>query len=51
MGWKFELLNKPGGELSGIMDLSREQIIDVHAGTNLPDDKRNAMVNGEITQN
>ena len=46
LGWKFELLNVESGQLSGNMHLSREQIIDVYAGTNLKGDKRDATVNG-----
>lgn len=48
LGWKYELLNKSGGDLSGVVNLSREQVIDVYAGTHLPADKRNASVNGRF---
>lgn len=48
LGWKFELLNKPGGDLSGRMNLSSQQVYDVYAGTNLSYDKKNATVNGRI---
>ena len=48
LGWKFELLNKPGGDLSGRMNLSPQQVYDVYAGTNLSYDKRNAIVNGRV---
>lgn len=48
LGWKFELLNKPAGSLSGRMNLSLQQVHDVYAGTNLSLDKRNAMVNGRV---
>lgn len=48
LGWKFELLNKQGGELSGKMLLSEDQTIDVYAGNNLSEDKRDAVVCGEI---
>lgn len=51
LGWKFELLNKPGGDLSGKMDLSYQQVYDVYAGTNLSKEKRNATVNGRIIPN
>lgn len=51
LGWKFELLNKKSGDLSGKMLLTEEQVIDVYAGTNLSDDKKNALVNGEKIQN
>lgn len=51
LGWKFELLNKAGGDLSGKMDLTYQQVYDVYAGTNLSDDKRNANVNGRIIEN
>jgi hypothetical protein len=51
LGWKYELLNKSGGELSGLVGLTRDQVIDVYAGTHLPEGKRNASVNGEIIVN
>lgn len=51
LGWKFELLNKPGGDLSGRMDLTPQQVYDVYAGTNLSSDKRDASVNGKIIRN
>ena len=51
LGWKFELINKPGGELSGSMKLSKEQVIDVYAGTNLIGDKRNSNVEGNVIPN
>lgn len=28
LGWKYELLNKSGGELSGVVDLTRDQVIE-----------------------
>ncbi len=46
LGWKYELLNKTGGGLSGKVALTREQIIDVYAGTHISRDKRDASVNG-----
>ena len=51
IGWKFELLNKIGGEKSALLNLSNEQKIDVFSGTNLSLDKINSRVNGEIIQN
>ncbi len=48
LGWKFELLNKSGGDLSGKMLLTDDQIIDVYAGSNLSEEKRNAKVCGEV---
>lgn len=51
LGWKFELLNKSSGDLSGRMLLTEEQVIDVYAGSNLSEDKRNAMVNGQVIEN
>jgi hypothetical protein len=51
LGWKFELLNKSGGELSGRMLLTDEQVIDVYAGSNLSEDKRNASVCGQNVEN
>ena len=51
LGWKFELLNKNSGELSGKMLLTEEQVIEVYAGSNLSEDKRNAMVCGQVIVN
>lgn len=51
LGWKFELLNKSGGDLSGKMLLTDEQVVDVYAGSNLSPDKRNASVCGQIIRN
>ena len=39
------------GDLSGKMLLTEEQVIDVYAGSNLADDKRNAMVSGQVIEN
>jgi hypothetical protein len=46
LGWKFELLNRLSGELSGIVPLTDDQKIDVFAGNNLDCEKRDALVNG-----
>lgn len=51
LGWKFELMNKCSGDLSGRMLLTEEQIIDVYAGSNLSDDKKHASVCGKIIPN
>lgn len=51
LGWKFELMNKISGELSGKIQLSKEQCFDVYAGCNLPEDKRNASIKDEIIIN
>ena len=47
LGWRFEFVNKSGGKLSSSMQLNTQQIVDVYSGTSLPDDKKNAKVNGE----
>jgi len=51
LGWKFELVNKPGGYLSDQMRMTTEQLIDVYSGSNLPPDKRNANVDGRVIPN
>lgn len=51
LGWKFELLNVPSGQLSGSMKLSHEQVIDIYSGTNLSQDKRDASINGQTIVN
>lgn len=50
LGWKYELLNKSGGDLSAEIKLSKNQLLDVYAGTHLTLDKKNASVNGEIIE-
>lgn len=51
IGWKFEFTNKSSGKLSGLMDLSEHQVLDVYSGTNLPDEKRNCPIDGKIVSN
>jgi len=51
IGWKFELLNKNGGERSGLLKLTDEQKIDVYSGTNLNDEKKDSKVNGLVVKN
>ena len=48
LGWRFELLNVLSGDLSGEINVSKEQKIDVYAGTSLPDEKKNASVEGVV---
>lgn len=48
IGWKFEFINKIGGEKSGVIDLTEKQKIDIYAGTNLSLDKKNSSVNDQI---
>lgn len=51
MGWKFEFINKTGGERTGVIPLSEKQKMDIYAGTNLSSEKKNCLVNGEIVEN
>ncbi len=51
LGWKFEFVNTPAGELSGRIPLTPSQSIDIYAGRNLPESKRNAFVNGNVIAN
>lgn len=51
LGWKFELLNVKSGNLSEEIKLSRNQMYDVFSGTNLDDDKKNAIVCGHRIKN
>ncbi|MFP7487812.1 hypothetical protein SFC65_27050 [Priestia filamentosa] len=48
LGWKFELVNKPGGDLSDKVNLTPNEVLEVYAGRKLDDSKRNASVNGLI---
>lgn len=51
LGWKFELVNKISGALSDEILLVEDQVIDVYAGTNLEDEKKNAKVNEKLINN
>lgn len=48
MGWKFEFVKRSNGQLSGKMNLSKEQVMDIYAGTHLPQDKRDAQVGNRV---
>jgi hypothetical protein len=51
IGWKFELVNKSGGDKSGELLLTNGQKIDIYSGSNLNDSKKNSKVNGDIILN
>lgn len=51
LGWKFELLNVLSGNLSGKINLTKEQKIDVYSGSNLPQEKKDATVGNIIVEN
>lgn len=51
LGWKFELVNKKGGNLSSKIILSKNQLIDVYSGINLSMDKKDSSVNDNIIKN
>jgi len=51
LGWKFELLNVGTGKLAGTVDLTKDQVLDVYSGLNLPQDKKDALINGNIVTN
>lgn len=51
LGWKFELLNKIGGNKSGILQLTDSQKLDVYSGTNLSKDKKDARIEGDVIPN
>ena len=48
LGWKFEFLNKSGGDLSGVIDVN---LAEAYKGVSLDDDKKNAFVNGARINN
>lgn len=47
LGYRLDIVNKPCGELSDVVPMSQEEKVETLAGGGLPDNKRNAMVNGE----
>ena len=48
LGWKFELLRNDRGRRAGNIILTREQKLNVYAGTALSNEKKNCWVNGEM---
>lgn len=48
LGWKFELLNKIGGDKSGVLQLTDEQKLNIYSGHLLSSDKRDASVDGQV---
>lgn len=46
IGWKFELVNKSNGGKSGLLQLTNDQKLNVYAGTNLAQDKKDSKVDG-----
>jgi hypothetical protein len=51
MGWKLEIADKPR-KLSAPLHLTEQEARDyIYKGVNLPDNKKNATVNGEIIEN
>lgn len=45
LGWKFEFVKRKAGKLSGKLNLNVDQKIDIYAGSNLDEDKKNSKVN------
>ncbi|HEL2314489.1 TPA: hypothetical protein TZM57_000085 [Streptococcus suis] len=48
LGWKYELLDVKSGELSSKLNLTEEQVKDIYSGKNLPSEKRDANVQGQV---
>ena len=52
LGWRYELFNKPQGDLSGLVEnMTCEQVYEVYAGEKLEERKRDARINGIIVPN
>lgn len=51
LGWRFEFVKPGNGKLGGKMNLTESQIKDIYSGTNLDDDKKNAIVDGKRIDN
>lgn len=50
LGWKFELLRYDGGKRAGKIVLTREQKLNIYAGTELNEGKRNCWVGDSIIE-
>ncbi|MGE6630633.1 hypothetical protein [Bacillus sp. NPDC077027] len=48
LGWRFELVNKSSGDLSGLANLTMDQVLEVYTGKKLNEQKKNAKVNGIV---
>lgn len=48
LGWRFEITNKPQGELSGLLPVELAE--EVLSGKNLANDKKNSYINKKIVQ-
>jgi len=44
LGWRFEVVNKTNGDLSGKAKFSYEELLEIYSGPKLDDNKRNAKV-------
>lgn len=51
LGWKYEILAVPSGELSTKLNLTEEQVIEVYSGNKLSPDKKNSIVCGKEIKN
>jgi len=51
IGWRFDLLNKKGGDKSGLLVLTDEQKVDIYSGSNTNIVKKNSIVNGSVVIN
>lgn len=50
MGWRFEFINKLGGKKAGLIQLTDRQKMNVYAGTELSQDKKDCKVNGSLVR-
>lgn len=51
LGWKFEIMNKSSGNKSGLLSLTKQQKLEIYAGTNLSKDKKNSKIGQTIISN
>ncbi|MCU7202487.1 hypothetical protein [Turicibacter sanguinis] len=45
LGWRYEIVNNPSGDLVGALTLDENQLLEIYAGNNLEESKRNSVVN------
>lgn len=51
LGWKFEFVNRNSGSLSGQLEVTSKQLMDIYAGTKINKSKKDAYVNGKTIKN
>lgn len=47
LGWRFEIVNKINGQLSGQVEFSQAELLEIYSGPHLDDSKKNAKIGND----